>query len=236
MDIEFLWRGRTAIAVLKPPNLPTQAASNIDSLETVLLKELGRDLGELWFPHRLDCMVSGVILVALTKGSARLLSAQFASRKTQKVYEAIVEGEVDANQLSPKKWEDYIRKVENRASVEPCRSIDPGAKLATTRVRALCQGGLSDACDATDNCDAPDNTVCRQSRLELCPESGRMHQLRVQNAMRGHPIVGDVLYGGPPIVPGDEADAPRILLHARQLGFHDPENGRWTEVESKCPF
>ncbi len=58
-----------------------------------------------------------------------------------------------------------------------------------------------------------------RTRLELTPLTGRTHQLRVHCAHVGHPILGDVLYG-------EDHPAPRLMLHARTLGFTDPDTGR----------
>jgi 23S rRNA-/tRNA-specific pseudouridylate synthase len=73
--------------------------------------------------------------------------------------------------------------------------------------------------------------------IELSPETGRMHQLRVQSAHRGHPIIGDIRYGARQDPAWDEAIEPdrylggeAIALHAWRLGFHDPISGKWTEV------
>ena len=208
-NIELIWEGQSAIAVNKPAGLSTQAPQEIESLESRLKEEIGRTQQYIAFPHRLDRVVSGVILVALTKKAARLLSAQFASRKTRKRYLAVVEGHFDSRGigLSEKKeasspvavtgnpgkqledrmedcqdgflrWQNYVRKVEGQSLAEECRSSDAGAKLAVTDVRTL-------------QLDSDPN----RSRLELLPITGRMHQLRLQCALRGHPIVGDHTYG-----------------------------------------
>src|SRR5207302_6709135 len=81
----------------------------------------------------------------------------------------------------------------------------PGAKHAVLRYRRLSTGS--------------DGTL-----LEIEPETGRMHQIRVQAACRGHPVRGDVVYGSrmpfgpPPALPRDRV----IALHARQLTFLHP--------------
>ena len=95
--------------------------------------------------------------------------------------------------------------MKEEARTEPATAETPGAKRAVLRYRRLRSG--------------PEGTL-----LELEPETGRMHQLRVQAALRGHPVHGDVLYGsrrpfGPP------AELPRdrvIALHARSLTFLHP--------------
>jgi len=197
--------------------------------------------------------VSGLILVAIRKRAARLLSDQFASRKVSKVYHAWVQGRVHADVLG--RWVDHVRKITDKAQTEIVSGDTEGAKVAETEASLL-------AYDSTGN----------RSLLELSPLTGRMHQLRIQTAHRGFPIIGDWQYGfgQTPETPKDgsesvkrgqlasETDAARpfadsgheqtfltsspegsssdavvkiaqgperILLQAHQLTFHDPTTG-----------
>jgi tRNA pseudouridine32 synthase/23S rRNA pseudouridine746 synthase len=70
----------------------------------------------------------------------------------------------------------------------------------------------------------PDSTLVR-----LRPHTGRSHQLRVHMASLGHPIAGDTLYG-------DDAPAPRLMLHASQLGLFHPYAGTWMTFHAPCDF
>ena len=209
--IEVLWHNEHAIAINKPAGLATQSPSPYESVETRLRTQLNREAGYLAFPHRLDRSVSGVLLAALTKRAARLLSGQFESRKTAKRYLAIVEGLCAGEH----RWENWLHKVPNQPRVQIGDSETPGAKSALTLVRSL-------------DCDPARN----QSTLELSPVTGRMHQLRVQAAAHGHPIVGDIQYGAG----NSENVQQRILLHASRLEFHHPGDGKRTVVEAECPF
>ncbi len=67
------------------------------------------------------------------------------------------------------------------------------------------------------------------TRVELEPVTGRTHQLRVHMAAIGHPILGDALYG-------DDASAPRLMLHACRLSFPHPLNGEPLNFECAAPF
>lgn len=230
--IEVLWQSNDAIAVNKPAGIATQAPSPYPSMETLLKDQLDRWEDYLAFPHRLDRSVGGVLLVALTKRAARLLSAQFASRKTEKEYTALVHGTVRMDQPRVQ-WTDWIRKIDGQPRAEACLEDSQNAKKAVTDVSSL----LIDA----------ENEL---TRLRLRPLTGRMHQLRIQCAMRGHPIVGDACYASgddagtlavqsgaaqDTQLPGHEADS-RILLFADRLAFHDPKTGRRTEVSAPCDF
>ncbi|WP_182867548.1 RluA family pseudouridine synthase [Stieleria mannarensis] len=220
-DITLLWESDLMMAVDKPAGLATQAPAGIESLESRLEQQLGRRDGYLAFPHRLDRAVSGVILVALSKKAARLLSAQFASRKTRKQYLAVVEGQIEVSRSSPQQWDDFVRKLEDQPLAEVCEETAPHAKPASTIVKTLALDAVAD-----------------RSLLELSPITGRMHQLRLQTASRGHPIVGDATYGAASRAADSAAKrhTGRILLHAHALEFHDPSNGRLVRVESPCPF
>ncbi|MDP1566752.1 MAG: RNA pseudouridine synthase, partial [Polaromonas sp.] len=74
--------------------------------------------------------------------------------------------------------------------------------------------------------------VAHHTRLELAPLTGRSHQLRVHLQAIAHPILGDTLYGDAAV----QARAPRLLLHAGQLGFLHPVSGEMLRFESAPPF
>jgi 23S rRNA-/tRNA-specific pseudouridylate synthase len=202
--IPVVWDGDVAVAVHKPAGLPTQAPPGIDSLESRLRLQLRTRSSYVAFPHRLDRPVSGVLLVALTKRAARLLSEQFASRKVRKVYIAEVHGPVPS---PPARWIDSIRKLDGLAKAEICDPEAVGAKEAETLVERLRLMPQRDA-----------------SLLKLVPTTGRMHQLRVQASHRGHPIIGDSLYGSAAEATAEPSE--RIRLHAQSVTFHDPRNSR----------
>ena len=67
------------------------------------------------------------------------------------------------------------------------------------------------------------------SHVELTPHTGRQHQLRVHVASLGCPILGDQAYGGQKVCRIGEIDIPRMLLHARGLGFRHPISEKWVE-------
>jgi 23S rRNA pseudouridine1911/1915/1917 synthase len=203
----ILYEDNHCLAVAKPAPLLTQGPPGVPSLEAqvkVYLKERYHKAGNVYLgiPHRLDRPVSGVVLFARNTKAARRLAEQFRERQVCKVYWAAVEGDV---QPADGTWEDWLLKVADQARAERAAPDTPGARRAVLRYRRLRAG--------------PDWTL-----LELTPETGRMHQLRVQAAVRGWPVCGDVLYGarrpfGPP------AELPRdrvIALHARSLTFLHP--------------
>ena len=198
----MIWDGEVAVVVDKPAGLSTQAPKAADSLETRLRAQFQDRSDYLAFPHRLDRPVGGVILVAFRKKAARLLGEQFMARKVEKTYVAEVTGRVDPTDLL---WRDQLRKIPDQAKVEIVDQSHPEGKLAETKVDVIRYDEQTD-----------------RTWLRLSPVTGRMHQLRIQAASRGNPIVGDVLYGGEAIP--DATD--RIQLRAHSIRFFDPRDSR----------
>jgi 23S rRNA pseudouridine1911/1915/1917 synthase len=156
----------------------------------------------LGIPHRLDRPVSGVVCFVRNTKAAQRGHQQFQEHRVRKVYWALVEGEV---QLDADTWEDWMRKRPEESRVERAVEGEPGAKLAMLGYRVLSR--------------QEDSTL-----LEFSPLTGRMHQLRVQAAWRGHPVLGDVAYGGTrPFGPAAELPRDRVIaLHARSLTLTHP--------------
>ncbi len=210
--LHILFEDNHCLAVAKPAPLLTQGVPpGIPTLEAMVksyLKERYNKPGNVYLgiPHRLDRPVSGVVLFARNTKAARRLAEQFHNRQVRKVYWAFVERSA-AGELPPAEgvWEDWLLKIKDESRTERVSAETPGARLAILRYRRLReseQGAL----------------------LEIEPQTGRMHQIRVQTAARGWPVRGDVLYGarlpfGPPAaLPRDRL----IALHARSLTFLHP--------------
>jgi 23S rRNA pseudouridine1911/1915/1917 synthase len=233
MQLAILHESGGVLAVAKPAGLPTQAPPGIASVESLVRERLfaaeaEADLragkrrhagGFLGIPHRLDRSVSGVLLLATTPRAARQLSRQFERRLVRKTYLAIVTP--DAADPPPVgtalEWTDTLRKVDAQPRAEVVPQGTEGGRDATTtgRVRSV----------------AADGSLL----LELEPVTGRMHQLRVQAAARGLPVVGDALYGGLLVAeqPPTDARAAAIGLHAWRITFLDPVTAAVTTVT--CP-
>ncbi len=219
------------LAVCKPAGLPTQAPWGIESVESLIRRQKFQGLfeeavalggkrhpgGFLGIPHRLDRAVSGVMLLASTPRAARHLSRQFERRQIRKTYVAMVQlRRTESIKVSPFIWQDEIRKVPNEPRVEVVERGDSHAKLAQTRGRVL-----------ASNKDV--------HFLELHPETGRMHQLRVQAASHGVPIVGDNLYGNASAEDVDIIRNQPIALHAQSIEYVDPESKRSVTARADIP-
>ena len=219
----ILREGSGVVAILKPVGLATQAPPGIESVEQWLRDRLGRDAsGYLGVPHRLDRAVSGVVLMAATPRAARKLSRQFEGREIAKTYLAVVETGAAAKETLPGadavEWRDLLRKIPEEARSEVVDSQTLAAREAITHASWIDCAGRDEG----------------KRLLKLMPVTGRMHQLRLQAASRGLPIVGDELYGGPPLGDGDERERP-ILLHAWRIDYADPDSGERITVEAPLP-
>ncbi|MBX7102814.1 MAG: RluA family pseudouridine synthase [Gemmataceae bacterium] len=199
-ELDVLFEDNHCLAVAKPSGVPSAhfdgGAATLDLAAKAYLKSRYNKPGEVFLGivHRLDKPTSGVLLFARTSKAAARLSEQFRSGAIDKTYWAIAEGEI---RPAAGTWDDHLRKDPATALV---RVVDPsaeGAKAARTHYSTL---GFADG----------------MSWLELRPQTGRTHQLRVQLATRGHPIVGDYQYGSEIVFPGGAA------LHARSLTFLHP--------------
>ena len=151
--------------------------------------------------HRLDRDTSGVVIVAKNPSAQEFLKKQFQERTTKKTYYALVEGR-------PKLDEARIDLPMARNLKRPTTFlVDPNGKEAETYYKVV-------------------KTNDDYSLIELRPKTGRTHQLRVHLKYLGHPIVGDVVYGG--------KKAKRLFLHAKKLEIVLP-NGKRRVFEAKLP-
>jgi 23S rRNA pseudouridine1911/1915/1917 synthase len=159
--------------------------------------------------HRLDKDTSGCIVVARNDATHQALSAQFSDRETSKIYLAVVERRPAQDQG---RLETHIgrhpRDRQRMAVVVP-----PAGKLAITEYRVL-----------VPRADA--------SLVECRIFTGRTHQIRVHLREIGHPILGDPIYAHPSRQP---VPVPRLMLHARQLGFRHPTTGREMVFQADIP-
>ncbi|WP_295640071.1 RluA family pseudouridine synthase [uncultured Methylibium sp.] len=160
--------------------------------------------------HRLDQATSGLMLFARGADLQRQLGRLFELRQVDKRYVAVVAGCVV----------DESGRIERPIAVDwpnrPLRRVDAeGGQAALTRWRMLARDLAGDT-----------------SRLELDPETGRTHQLRVHLQAIGHPILGDALYAPPAV----RARSPRLLLHASELAFAHPQTGQALHLVSPPDF
>jgi 23S rRNA pseudouridine1911/1915/1917 synthase len=217
---EILYEQGPCLVVCKPPGLPTQAVGGIDNLEArikAMLKQRDRLPGNVYLgiAHRLDRPASGAIVFGKHSRATRRLAEQFEGRLVRKIYWAGVEG---SGLPAEGTWEDYVRKVPGEARAEIVPPDHPDQRRAVLHYRTLA---------------AADGVTW----LEIQLHTGRTHQIRIQAASRGYPVLGDAQYGATkPFGPQHEDYRLRaIALHARLLEFRDPSTRQMVAVTAPLP-
>ena len=188
------------LAINKPSSLnvePIWDYSNVqDQVIDYLRQATGRQNPYVGIVHRLDRPVSGVLLLAKKKSTLRSLNEQFAQRKVSKTYWAVCADSPPAEQA--KIEHHLIKEQKNKRSVV----FSTPRKGSTPVSLSYCLMAQKEG----------------RYLLQVHPHSGKFHQIRVQLAAIGCPIVGDHKYGS------TVQDAPDcIALHGRELEFFDPQ-------------
>lgn len=164
--------------------------------------------------HRLDKDTSGLIIVAKHDQAHLSLARQLKERRVEKTYLALVEGRV-----RPREGVIDAPIARHPRDRKKMAVVDRGRE-ARTRYRVL-------------------REVDGRSLLEVSPETGRTHQIRVHLAALGHPITGDQVYGPARAAGGRRGARPgslrRQFLHAQRLAFAHPATGERLELEARWP-
>ena len=158
--------------------------------------------------HRLDKETSGLIVFARTLAAKRALKQQFRVHSVHRRYVAVAHGQVSAQTVRSRLVRD--RGDSRRGSTE-----NPTlGREAVTHVGVL------------EHLEGATLVECRL-------ETGRTHQIRIHLAELGHPVLGETLYMKGYV--GPILDAPRLMLHARELGFSHPSTGEPLRFEEALP-
>jgi len=221
IPLDILYEDGDLIVVNKPAGLVVHpAAGNYEhTLVNALLHYCRGQLagiGGIERPgivHRLDKGTTGCIVVAKTDAAHKSLVAQFKSRSVTKIYRAVCRGKFDR---PSGRIETVIGRSERDRKKMSSRVAR--GRPALTEYRVLKQ--------------------CREFALvELKLHTGRTHQIRVHMAHIGHPLVGDVTYGGKAEIRDStlEISVARPLLHAYKLSFTHPRSGKLLEFTAPVP-
>lgn len=211
------------IVVAKPPGVSTvpyegQELNQGDTLDARVRRWLERRPGaasrgrrpELGVVHRLDKETSGLVVFARTWLAKQRLSSQFRKHTTERRYVAIAHGDVSS-------WTARSFLIENRGDGlrgSARGTPGPAAREAITHIERI--EGLSGATFV----------ACRL-------ETGRTHQIRIHLSEAGHPLVGEPVYVRG--YAGALIEAPRLMLHAAELGFVHPSTERLVRWELPLP-
>lgn len=200
IEVPIIYEDDDVIVMNKPIGLLTHALGvhgTEPSIASFLRSKTASLDGErAGIVHRLDRATSGIIIGAKNQKALSWLQKQFAERKAKKTYVALVEGQLSL----PEAVIDM--PIERNPKAPAMFRVGANGKSAVTAYKVLEQGE-------------------RYALIELRPETGRTHQLRVHLAHIGHPIAGDPLYGK-----GKYGD--RLFLHAQKLEITLPNRERKT--------
>jgi 23S rRNA pseudouridine1911/1915/1917 synthase len=206
MSLVVLYEDNHLIGVCKPVGMVTQHTHAGDGCLMDAVKDYLREKyhkpGEVFLGllHRLDRSVTGVVMLAKTSKGASRLSEQLRERALEKTYWALVQG---TPQPAEGQLTHYHALDARGASVTAAPG--PGRKLARLSYKVLRQLPAKSAATAP------------VSLVEVELETGRKHQIRLQLAAIGHPILGDRVYGArQPFAPGG------IALVAKRVRFAHP--------------
>ena len=213
IPLDALYEDEDLIVINKPAGLVVHpgAGRREDTLVNALLHYFPKlsGIGGKERPgivHRLDKETSGCLVVAKTDEAHRALSAQFAERKIDKFYLALVAGKMRrmAGTIEEKIGRHPVHR--QRMAVNLSRG-----RAARTEYRVL-------------------SSSEGMSLVECRLHSGRTHQIRIHLRHVGHPVLGDKVYGGK-----YAKNFARQMLHAWKLAFRHPRSDEWKQFEAPIP-
>lgn len=223
IPLDILYEDSHLAVINKPSGLVCHAGAGVRSgtLVNALLHRMGPlETGDPERPgivHRLDKLTSGVMLVAKNTTAHRHLAQQFKNREIKKEYVALVYGVPSPSSgtidLALGRDPKNRKKISTRARRK---------RTAVTHYKVLEDFGFV-------------------SLLQVRIETGRTHQIRVHLAQKGHPVVGDSLYGTdrtrslPAKVSHAAKELQRFFLHSRRLEFRHPQSGEILSFEAPFP-
>jgi len=214
--LPILHRDRWLAVVDKPAGVAVHGGSGVAAADTLLALLAGVGLDGYAPAHRLDRDTSGCLLVARPEVAEPLRRA-FAAHEVEKRYLALCQGplaEPEGRIDAPLLRVDPAAPDAGRHKVV----VDPEGRPASTRYRTV-------------------NGWVQATLVELVPESGRTHQLRVHFAHLGHPLAGDRRYGSKPFnrLLARRYGLDRLFLHALAVNLVHPTTGGRLAVEAPVP-
>ncbi len=217
-EIAILSQDEHLVLINKPAGLLSLSGKNPQNLDSVHHR-LVQIFPGCTLVHRLDFGTSGLMVIARNKAINAALCEQFSQRSVTKVYNALLcghlrddEGVIDAP--IAKDPAQFPRMSICMTNGKPARS----RYRVIARFSQVREGGKA----------------LPLTRVELSPETGRTHQLRIHCQLLGHPILGCDLYGGL-LLPGTEQTS-RLMLHASELHFSHPVSGERMMARNDSPF
>lgn len=216
--IEILYQDEHLALINKPAGLLSLSGKNPQNLDSVHHR-LVQIFPGCTLVHRLDFGTSGLMVIALNKTINAALCQQFSQRSVTKVYSALLCGHLD----------------DNHGVIDAAIAKDPALfpLMSICAIRGKPARSHYQVVERVEH-TLEDGRLLPLTRVQLTPETGRTHQLRIHCQQLGHPILGCDLYGGR-LLPGTE-QAPRLMLHASELHFVHPIGEEWIRARHASPF
>jgi 23S rRNA pseudouridine1911/1915/1917 synthase len=224
IPLDILFEDSSLLVLNKPAGLVVHPAAGHEehTLVNALLHHCAGQLSGIGgvarpgIVHRLDKDTSGCLVVAKNDETHLALAKQFAERRVEKIYNAIVCGELarETGEIRA-----AIARHPSHRKRMAVRNDDITSRSAHTSWRVL-------------------EKLNAAAFVEVRIHTGRTHQIRVHFQFLGHPVVGDDIYGAKPNKQLKELtgyEPPRVLLHARELSFIHPRTRRQMSFESPLP-
>lgn len=217
-QIEILYQDEHLLLVNKPSGLLSLSGKNPQNLDSVHYRLVHQFPG-CTLVHRLDFGTSGLLVIARNKAINAALCQQFSQRTVTKVYSALLCGHLEKDE----------------GIIDAAIAKDP-ALFPRMAICAVSGKPARSRYQVTERFYQPreDGNALPLTRVQLAPETGRTHQLRIHCQHLGHPILGCDLYGG--LFPPGTEQTPRLMLHASELNFRHPVSGEPIAARSASPF
>lgn len=214
-ELEVLHDDAELIVVNKPAGLLTVPRNGAEGEDDTVVARLEQALDRkqrrrLYIVHRIDRWTTGLVVVARTVEAQEILREQFFRRTPERSYKAIAHGLFAEAEGA---WEDELFADEQTRVQRRARAGEEGVE-ARSRFRVVERFGD------------------RATLLAVDLDTGKRNQIRVQAALRGHPLVGERLYRSKRIE--EPIKFPRQALHAERLRFDHPKSGE--TIEFRAPF
>ena len=207
--MELIYVDKDIVVCVKPPRV--LSTDEPGGLPELVRQELGNPKADVRTVHRLDRVVSGVMVLARTAAAASELSRQIREGKFQKEYLAVVHGVPDSDAGTLR---DLLGRDKARRMTYVATESGKGIQEAVLDYRVIASDG-------------------ELSRVSIRLHTGRTHQIRVQFASRGLPLVGERKYD-------TREDPCEIALWSHMVGFYHPSTGEWVtftiEPEETYPW
>jgi 23S rRNA pseudouridine1911/1915/1917 synthase len=213
-ELVVVYEDASLLVVNKPPGLlavPLARRHDVSLADLVARHLRSQGKRRPLVVHRIDRDTSGLVVFAKDGPAKAHLEQQFERREPERVYQAVVHGHPSPDRGT---WRDWLVWDRDELVQRTARRDDPRAKeaVSTYRVRERLRGA---------------------SLIEVRLVTGKRNQIRVQAALRGHPLVGETMYVGerrPSAIA-----FPRQALHAWRLAFEHPVTGRRLSLEAPLP-